>query len=103
MQAVLYLILLGEDDHEDVMDSSESVDICEEIVLIKTQKKDASKHIVEIDSASSFQTMTCKSVSLVLEEYCWKSNSLGKAQAILRSYGTRSIMLDLKPGRMSFR
>ncbi|XP_048524202.1 androglobin-like isoform X2 [Dendroctonus ponderosae] len=92
-----------EDDIEDAMVSSEDVDICEEIVLIKTRRKDVSKTVIETDSSSSVQRMTCKSVSLVLEEYSWKSNSLGNAQAILRSYGTRSIMLDLKPGRMSFR
>lgn len=82
---------------------SDDLDICDSIVLWKTRKDLSAKSSEEIKRESSIVDSDNKPVSLVLEQYRWDSNELGLYSGTLNTLGNKSFMMNLKPGRASFR
>lgn len=79
------------------------VDICDEILMKKVENKDVSKPPSQVYYKYSESPLENRPVSLVLEEYRWESNTIGSPRVILNTVGTKSFIIDLKPGRVSFR
>lgn len=72
-------------------------------MLWKTRKELSAKSSEEIQREASLIDSENKPVSLVLEQYKWDSNELGPCAGTLNTLGNQSFMVDLKPGRTSFR
>lgn len=86
-----------------LQNTSNDLDICDTIVLWKTRKELSAKSSEKIQKESSIIDSNNKPVSLVLEQYTWDSNELGPCTGTLNTLGNKSFMVDLKPGRSSFR
>ncbi|XP_076259196.1 uncharacterized protein LOC143195685 [Rhynchophorus ferrugineus] len=87
-------------EHNDIND----LDVCVNILLKKTREdisKDQSQS--KLCDTASVQSFNLKYVNFLMEQYNWKSNSFGRAIANIQTVGSKSIILELKPGRSAFR
>ncbi|CAG9769843.1 unnamed protein product [Ceutorhynchus assimilis] len=94
------------DDEKSLSESieSETLDICEEILLKKTFVKEASSSELSVqqEERANFSSKN-HSINVVLEEYDWESNSVGIFIKSINTLGSESVIMELKPGRYSFR
>ena len=92
----------------DIGDSScDEQDVCLSIILEKT------KLAKQVDSASNITAVSwmmeqfnTKPVHMVLEKYTWNvncSDGFGSCKGNIRTFGSKSLIIDLGPGRFSFR
>ncbi|KAL1505284.1 hypothetical protein ABEB36_004881 [Hypothenemus hampei] len=97
-----------EEEIVDEMAENKDLDICDEIVLWKTRKmkeKSSDSFLSKSIERSSIlmENAHFHTITFVMEEYSWESNSIGNSKVVLRSWGTKSMLIDLPPGRASFR
>ncbi|XP_030759085.1 androglobin-like [Sitophilus oryzae] len=86
----------------------EDLDFCLSLLLKKTEETFS----LNMDQFSSSQwanksffvcPFNTKPVNFLLEEYYWRSNSFGRAATNIQTVGSKSVMLEAKPGRVCFR
>ncbi|XP_050293996.1 androglobin-like [Anthonomus grandis grandis] len=99
------LCIPEQEEEEEIISESlaESIDICEEIVLAKTKQESRCSSLDDTAKRKSIYGQKSQPVSLVIEDYDWKSNIISQNTMSINTYGTKSLLIGLNPGRKSYR